>query len=177
MQTPITDNRKRDVSPLVHNKWLLSICHLAVLLAATVASPSSAQFSLDWWTVDGGGGSSASTDGRFTLSGTAGQPDAGLMAGGALCLRGGFWNAALWPSPSLWITRLPDGNLEVSWPAWANDYLLEQAATLVRPPELEEWWNEVSPATYQTDGSRFYLTVTPTAAMQFYRLRQLCVGP
>ena len=49
---------------------------LIVFLAGAVATTTSAQLSLDWWTVNGGGGTSVSTDGRFELSGTAGQPDA-----------------------------------------------------------------------------------------------------
>ena len=35
-------------------------------------------FSLDWWTMDGGGGTS--TGGVYSVTGTVGQPDAGPMA-------------------------------------------------------------------------------------------------
>ena len=38
------------------------------------ASLAEAQFSIDWHTIDGGGGSSAGEN--FSLSGTIGQPDA-----------------------------------------------------------------------------------------------------
>lgn len=48
-----------------------------------------AQFALDWHTVDGGGGTS--TGGTYSLSGTIGQPDAGVMSGGTFSLVGGFW--------------------------------------------------------------------------------------
>ena len=44
---------------------------------------------LAWWTVDGGGGASAG--GSYSLSGTAGQPDAGALSGGVFALHGGFW--------------------------------------------------------------------------------------
>ena len=50
-------------------------------------------FELDWWTVDGGGGT-FSTGGGFELGGTIGQPDAGVMTGGDYELTGGCWPAA-----------------------------------------------------------------------------------
>ena len=62
------------------------------LLAGTLSAAPSGTFSIDWWTVDGGGG--ASSGGDFTLSGTAGQADAGTLAGGGLSLQGGFWAGA-----------------------------------------------------------------------------------
>lgn len=65
---------------------LLLLC--ALIASALVAAPVA--LSVPWWTVDGGG--STSTGGPFALSGTAGQADAGLMAGGPYSLHGGFWN-------------------------------------------------------------------------------------
>ncbi|UCC29652.1 MAG: hypothetical protein JSU86_15785 [Phycisphaerales bacterium] len=41
-------------------------------------------------TIDGGG-AMFSTGGDFELSGTIGQPDAGVMQGGEFTLTGGFW--------------------------------------------------------------------------------------
>ena len=38
------------------------------------------RFDISWYTIDGGGGSSAG--GAFQLSGTIGQHDAGVMSGG-----------------------------------------------------------------------------------------------
>ena len=53
---------------------LLALC----LLTFALCSPAFAQeFSIDWFTVDGGGSTSASTGGVFAVSGsTFGQPDA-----------------------------------------------------------------------------------------------------
>jgi hypothetical protein len=148
---------------------------LTCLLTAALCLCAHAQtLSLDWWTVNGGGGTSVSTDGRFALSGTAGQPDAGSLAGGNFFLQGGFWNSAAAPVPSLWIVRLPNGDIEVSWPLWADDYLLEHAPTVTSSPDR---WDDVSPATYQTDGTRFYITVAASSDAQFYRLHQVCLGP
>ena len=47
-------------------------------------------YTLDWWTVDGGGATS-STGGSYSLAGTIGQPDAGTSTGGTYALSGGFW--------------------------------------------------------------------------------------
>ena len=63
---------------------------LAVLVAPTVAVAQ--PFSIDWYTIDGGGGTSSG--GGFTLSGTIGQPDAGVLSGGGFTLTGGFWAIA-----------------------------------------------------------------------------------
>jgi hypothetical protein len=48
-------------------------------------------YDLSWWSVDGGG-DIFSGDGEYGLSGTIGQPDAGLRrTTGGYRLRGGFW--------------------------------------------------------------------------------------
>jgi hypothetical protein len=47
---------------------------------------------LSWNTIDGGGG--ISTGGALKLSGTIGQPDAGVMSGGGYEIGGGFWPGA-----------------------------------------------------------------------------------
>jgi len=57
---------------------------LAFATAAALDNPES-----DLFTVDGGGASV--TAGDLTLSGTIGQPDAGLLTGSEYSLGGGFW--------------------------------------------------------------------------------------
>lgn len=47
-------------------------------------------YDLSWFTIDGGG-AMRSTGGNFELSGTIGQPDAGMRTGGDFQLFGGFW--------------------------------------------------------------------------------------
>jgi PKD repeat protein len=54
---------------------------------------TSLDLSVDWFKVAGGGGTSASTDGVYCVSGTFGQPDAGgPMQGGGYLVEGGFWS-------------------------------------------------------------------------------------
>ena len=54
------------------------------------AAPADPGYDLSWWTVDGGGTTSG-TGGGYSLGGTAGQSDAGMLAGGGYTLAGGFW--------------------------------------------------------------------------------------
>jgi len=64
---------------------------------ASCAATASAQYTIDWYTIDGGGGTS--TGGVFSLSGTIGQPDAGTMSAGTTTLSGGYWSVAGGPAP------------------------------------------------------------------------------
>jgi hypothetical protein len=67
---------------------------LAVALLGVVSVSALAGYGLDWWTVDGGGATTI-TGGSYSLGGTIGQPDAGLMGGGGYTLAGGFWGGGL----------------------------------------------------------------------------------
>ena len=62
---------------------------LIILAFLIFASLCFAGYSIDWYTIDGGGGRSAG--GPYTLSGTIGQPDAAYSSGGNYELLGGFW--------------------------------------------------------------------------------------
>ncbi|MBU0616797.1 MAG: hypothetical protein KKI02_03695, partial [Planctomycetes bacterium] len=68
---------------------------ITVLLVAATGVVAD-DFTLDWWTVDGGGEMFTTGGGDFELSGTIGQPDAGpVMTGGGFDLTGGFWAGAV----------------------------------------------------------------------------------
>jgi len=67
---------------------LLLFVLLLAAVSLTLAQGNS--FSLDWWTVDGGGG--VSGNGRYTLQSTIGQPDAGEMGNGRYALLSGYWD-------------------------------------------------------------------------------------
>lgn len=73
-------------------KLLLVLFLLLALLMAGSALARPLAFSIPWWTVDSGGGSSASAG--YQLHGTIAQPDAGSMASSSYLLRGGFWGGA-----------------------------------------------------------------------------------
>lgn len=75
---------------------------LAALVLLTSVVLAQGGYDISWFTVDGGGGSSSG--GPYTLSGTAGQPDAGMLSGGTYALTGGFWPS---PAPPPYAVYLP----------------------------------------------------------------------
>jgi hypothetical protein len=77
---------------MTRRKFYLLVGVIAGLLLVTAALAAPAAFSLTWWTVDGGGG--ISQGGSYSLSGSVGQPDAGVLSAGAYTLTGGFWGGA-----------------------------------------------------------------------------------
>jgi hypothetical protein len=74
-----------------HRLRVLITLTAVLLLTSSALASSGGPYVLDWFTVDGGGGTS--TGGMYSLSGTAGQADAGAMSGGTFTLWGGFWGA------------------------------------------------------------------------------------
>lgn len=70
--------------------WRLGVAVASCWVAALIAAPAWAQYSITWWTVDGGG-TSVTGGGGYLVAGTIGQPDAGTMSGGVYTLSGGFW--------------------------------------------------------------------------------------
>lgn len=61
-----------------------------VFLAVSAAKAGGAGYALDWWTIDGGGGSLSAGD--YQLTGAIGQPDAAQpLTAGDYELAGGFW--------------------------------------------------------------------------------------
>jgi hypothetical protein len=74
----------------VKGRKVLLACAVLLLLAASVLAQTGGGYDLTWSTVDGGG-ATFSTGGGYSLGGTAGQPDAGLLTGGGYTLGGGFW--------------------------------------------------------------------------------------
>jgi hypothetical protein len=144
----------------------------ALSLFAGVAA--GADFSIPWSTIDGGGGLSASVDGRFLLNGTSGQPDAGLAIGGNFSLEGGYWNSVQCAS-GLTITRYVEDLvaerptiISVSWPAAdLGDCVLESTTELHTNPSLIVW----TPVAFRRVGGFNFHTTTPAGTARFFRLR------
>jgi hypothetical protein len=69
---------------------------LTVLLLLTGAALAQAGggYDLGWSSVDAGG-YTFSTGSGYSLGGTIGQPDAGVLAGGEYTLGGGFWGGGV----------------------------------------------------------------------------------
>jgi hypothetical protein len=70
---------------------LLIVLMLALPMLAATVRANGPNYTLDWWTVDGGGGTWSDTGGQYVLNGTVGQPDAYVWGDGEYTLIGGFW--------------------------------------------------------------------------------------
>ena len=67
---------------------ILRLAGWMIVLMILVPSTTLAQYKLNWYTIDGGGGTS--NGGPYTLICTIGQPDAAWSSGGNYELLGGF---------------------------------------------------------------------------------------
>ena len=137
---------------------------LGLLMLALTARALAQNYSVDWFTIDGGGGTS--TGGVYAVSGTIGQPDAGAVSGGSYSLAGGFWGAVI-PvqqagAPTLFITA-SGTNVTVSWLPNTPGFVLQQAGALAPPPIA--WTN--APAGF-TNG----VTIPALMQMRYFRLSQ-----
>lgn len=119
--------RSQSARGLAQSKTWRSFVSAQVFLFAancTIAQP----FSLESFTVDGGGGTS--TGGSYTVSGTIGQPDAGSLGGGSFTLQGGFWalvsEVVVPGSPELTIRVLSNGSVQIRWPSSATGFALRE---------------------------------------------------
>lgn len=143
----------------------LALC----LLTSVLGLPAAAQYALDWFTLDGGGGTS--TGGVYSVSGTIGQPDAGEMSGGNFTLQGGFWSviaAVQTPgAPYLTVARSNHAVI-VSWPLPAAGWRLHATTNLLTAGSV---WTEIPPP-YQTNSANLQFTEPSPAGNKFYRLKK-----
>ncbi len=70
--------------------FLIVAVILTTVTTVSLALAQSGQLEIPWHTIDGGG-TTASYGGEFVLSGTMGQPEAGISSGGIYAVHGGFW--------------------------------------------------------------------------------------
>lgn len=75
-------------------KKRIAVTVILCLLGMVAVRAQGSLFEIVWYTTDGGGMTSSSP--KFTLRGSIGQPDAGVLIGSSLRLRGGF---ASYPAP------------------------------------------------------------------------------
>lgn len=144
-----------------------------VLIALSWPQQLSAQnFSITWFTFDGGGGTS--TGGGYALSGTVGQPEAGPANGGGYSLLGGFWGVTSVlqapGAPILNIERFADGNVRLFWNLSASEFQLEQTAALTEPQADTIWTPVTQP--HQTNTTQITVTAPATAGNRVFRLRK-----
>ena len=148
------------------------VCGMVLALAlagwsCAVFSASAQSNSIDWFTIDGGGGTS--TGGVYSVSGTIGQPDAGHMSGGNFTIDGGFWGiiaAVQSPgSPLLRVLRSLTNTVVVAWPAPSTGFSLQQNTDL----KTAVWTGITN--TVNVVGSENQIIVAPPVGNRFYRLK------
>src|SRR5579864_1615396 len=128
--------------------------------------PALAQsYSIDWYKIAGGGGTS--TNGQYAISGTIGQHDAGgPMTGGNYSLTGGFWSlisvVQIAGAPTLYISH--SGNtVAVYWQNVAG-WSLQQNGSVTQPLN----WSTTGGVT--TSNGTNYLNLTSPTGNLFFRL-------
>ena len=146
-------------------KQIHIILGVALLLATSVARAQ--PYSVEWYKVSGGGGTS--TGGTYQVSGTLGQPDAsGAMSGGNYSVTGGFWSlyAVQTPgAPVLSIKLTTTNTAMVYWPSPSTGFNLEVNTNLATA-------NWVTNSQSVTDnGTIKYILVNPPTGNRFYRLK------
>ena len=153
------------------NQWSVLALRLSISVALLLLSLSvsfAQNYAIDWWTIDGGGGTS--TGGVYSVTGTIGQPDAGstAMAGGNYSVTGGFWAlAAVQTSgaPLLSIARTATNTVAVWWPSPSTGWILQQNTNSVTSGN---WSNVVT--TPVDDGTHKTVIISPPTGNRFYRL-------
>jgi hypothetical protein len=150
-------------------KIFLFILFLGLLTPALHAQT----YSIDWYKIAGGGGTSAGTGGGvvYSISGTIGQPDAGgAMTGGNYSLTGGFWSiisvVRTANAPVLTITHTGSSSVVVSWPTSPAGFTLQQNANLA----TTNW--TTSGYTITSAGGTNSITIAPPSGHLFFRLVQ-----
>jgi len=124
-------------------------------------------YSIDWYKVAGGGGTS--TGAAYQVSGTVGQPDAGsAMSGGQYSVTGGFWSliAAVQTAGAPVLSITHSGNsVTVSWPLAANGFALQQNNNVANPAGWSAYGGTVSTASGTNS-----ITINSATGTLFFRL-------
>jgi len=137
---------------------------ILLLLLWALRVHAQTNYSVDWFTIDGGGGTS--TGDVYSVSGTIGQPDASqqIMTGGNYTLTGGFW--ALYAvqipgAPTLTIVPAGARQATISWTPASTNWVLQENLNLA----TTNWVN--SPSGWTNP-----VVVPATLPKKFYRLHQ-----
>lgn len=154
-----------------NHRLTMNVRPLLVLLATFTIqfSAFSQSYSIDWSTIDGGGGTS--TGGVYSVSGTIGQPDAGTtMSGGNYSIDGGFWAivaAVQTPGAPLISVARSGAAVVVSWPSPSTGYILQQNNTVTNAAG----WS-TSGYSITDNGTVKSITVSAPSGNLYFRLKK-----
>src|SRR5689334_5674203 len=84
-------NDDREMLNHVKTRMMKLLVLSALAFLAVCGAVQAQSYSIDWFKVAGGGGTSS--NGQYTVTGTIGQADAGgQISGGQYAITGGFWS-------------------------------------------------------------------------------------
>ena len=139
---------------------------LALFLVTSVATVRAQNYSIDWYKISGGGGTSAG--GVYSVSGTVGQHDAGgPMTGASYSLTGGFWALYAVQTPGAPLLRIfltPTNTAVVAWPYPSTGFTLQVNTNLASAN-----WSAAG-GTVNHVGGENQVFVSPPTGNRFYRL-------
>lgn len=149
-------------------KHIRTFCLALAGLVLTVPALQAQNYSLNWFTLAGGGGTSVG--GTYQVTGTIGQPAAGgPLTGGSYSLTGGFWSLLSLVQtpglPSLTITHA-GSTVVVSWPNTAACVMQQNTNLAV----AAGWVTSGYPVT--TANGTNSITLTAPSGNLFFRLKQ-----
>jgi len=157
---------KHRIERTTAGKRRIAMLCFSLLVSAACLPAFAQQYSIDWYKIAGGGGTS--TGATYQVSGTIGQPDAGgAMTGGNYSLSGGFWSlisvVQTAGAPVLYISQ--SGNtVTVYWQA-VSGWSLRQNNDLSLPAN----WTPSGGVT-PSNGTN-YLNISSPAGNLFFRLQ------
>lgn len=141
---------------------------LSALFYSCAVFTTLAQYTLDWYSIHGGGGISSNS--QFSITGILGRPDAGgAMTGGNYTLTGGAASLiALVQTPGaprLALEVLGPNTLKILWPSSEPGWVLQRNTNLA---SATNWIN--AGLTEFVDGTNRHVTVSPDDTRLFFRL-------
>lgn len=121
------------------------IAIVSVCVLFSVCSSTFANYEITWYSIDAGSQSSAA--GPYTLTATAGQPDARVISASRYVLSGGFW-----PGSFGCVVNLTDllifAEYWLETGRWPADIDEDGQVNLADFAELSYWWYDSCPADW-----------------------------
>lgn len=135
-----------------------------VLVLAMTSFSACAQYAINWWSIDGGGG--VSTGGVYRVQGAIGQADSAAMIGGTYVLQGGFWAGGSLPvvsnPPTLSVVRVSPDQIRISWAPEAAGFVLQETTSLSAAGWTQSPSGNTNPVVVSTGRKAvFYRLVKP----------------
>lgn len=152
------------------------LLQLTGLLALGMSAASAQPFTLSGHVIAGGGG--AAGGGRFQITGTFGQPEAGpQLTGGCFTVDPGFWGAYATlttpGAPTLRVRPIDPNYVRVSFTPGCGDWLLQWTRTLETNPAATIWSDDPAGNLVLIDGELTREFHVPSWGPRlFFRLRR-----